>query len=87
MKFLESVEELVYKCRIRNDENGEHESLPKTAEWISRHKALPRIGDTVIPLEHGPVNKPFYVVHSVIWDTNKNEIIILLERQLNKLKS
>ena len=82
MRFPGSAEELIYKCRMRNDENGATEPLPKTAEWFSTHKTLPRIGDTVIPLEFGPVNKPFFIVQSVMWDINKNEVIILLEKEL-----
>lgn len=84
MKFQEQEEVITYKCRFRNDENGDYEMLPKTAEWFCQHKILPRIGDIVIPLDHGPVKKPFCIVSSVIWDTNKNEVNILLVKEINK---
>src|ERR1700750_2366642 len=81
MKFSETEVQIIYKCRFRNEVNGDYEMLPKTAEWFSEHKILPRIGDTVIPLDHGPVKKPFCIVASVIWDTNKNEVNILLVKE------
>lgn len=84
IKFEEEEAVIVYKCRFRNEENGDYEMLPKTAEWFSNHKKLPRIGDTVIPLDHGPVKKPFCIVVSVIWDTNKNEVNILLVKEFNR---
>ena len=84
MKFLETEEELHYKCRIRHHEEGKYELLPKTADWFSARKILPRLGDIVIPLEHGPVHKSFCAVHSVIWDTAKNDVIILLEKKQAK---
>ena len=85
MKFLGNDDEVIIKCIITGEETGEAVSLNKTAEWFKEHEKLPRIGDTVIAVEYGPANKPFYEVHSVVWDTTVNEVLILLELKVKKM--
>ena len=74
---------LVYKFILKDNYSGKTENLPKTAEWFQKHKLRPHIGDTVIPLELGPVKKPFLTVHSILYDTQENEVIFILERNVN----
>jgi len=76
--------ELVYIFVLKDNEKAESEYLPKTAEWFSKHKLLPQIGDTIIPRESAAPKKPFYLVHSIVWDTHKNEVVFVLERDLKK---
>ncbi|MEP7168907.1 MAG: hypothetical protein ABI855_06005 [Bacteroidota bacterium] len=84
MKFPGFNEDLIYKFVLKDIDKAETEYLPKTAEWFSNHKLLPHIGDTIIPLESEIAKKPFYVVHSIVWDTHKNEVVFVLERDLKK---
>ncbi|HKR06897.1 MAG TPA: hypothetical protein VJY62_19835 [Bacteroidia bacterium] len=84
MKFPGFNEDLIYKFVIKDLDKAEAEYLPKTAEWFSNQKLLPHIGDTIIPLETEAAKKPFYVVHSIVWDTHKNEVVFVLERDLKK---
>jgi hypothetical protein len=82
MKLPGFGDELVYKCIVKN--NGETLHLTKTAAWFSMYKILPHTGDIIIPLDFGPVIKPFYLVHEILWDTNKNEVIIVVVRNTTK---
>jgi hypothetical protein len=77
-------DQLVYKFVLKDNEKSETEYLPKTAAWFSNHKILPHIGDTIIPFDTETAKKPFYVVHSIVWDTHKNEVVFVLERDLKK---
>ena len=86
MRFHVFNVDLVYKFVLKDIEKGEAEYLPKTAEWFRNNEMLPRIGDTIIPLETEAAKKPFYLVHSIVWDTHKNEVVFVLERDLKKLQ-
>jgi|GEM_PF-5957393 len=84
MKFPGFNEDLIYKFVLKATDRTETEYLPKTAEWFSKHELLPHIGDTIIPLETETAKKPFYMVHSIVWDTHKNEVVFVLERDFKK---
>ena len=84
MKLPGFAEELIYKFVLKDIDKTESEYLPKTAEWFRKHELFPHIGDTIIPLESETAKKPFYVVHSIVWDTHKNEVVFVLERDLKK---
>lgn len=73
--------ELTLKFILKNSDNGDSEFLVKTTEWFMEQKLMPREGDIVIPLEYGPAKKPFCEVQSVIWDTTKNEVVFILEKE------